>query len=448
MNQNQISKPQPYDDLAERGVLGAILEKEEYLSRVSSILDPEHFYKESHAIIYRKMLEMDRMGIPIDSISLYNELQSDNVSIAVGGVYYITGLAAEGDFSESHIKHHAEIIREKANLRKIIKVSYGALGKAYNQSEPSQNLLAHTEYELKQIYNVAEDYNLESEIAETIESIYYPNLIKTGLPQIDILTGGMTRGEITTIAGRTGHGKTMASINLVKNFCSQGLRVALFNREMMNKQVLQRLIILESNGALSYHSICRLGIVTDRDREIIEDSKQKILDKYSKLYMFDHIKSIEGSINEINKLNPDVIIDDYIQLVAVGGVEDRRLQIVQIMSNYKWAAKTNDAVVIVISQLGREMDRRMDKRPRLSDLLESSSIETDSECVIFLYRDWLYNYNRSQDNGTVADPYELQFIVQKNRFGVPGVAKMGFAGDACQITESSNEAAVLSRKYS
>lgn len=442
-----ISKPQPHDNLAERGVLGAILSNEESLNRVSPILEPEHFYREAHAILYRKMLEMDRADIPIDAVTLVNELQSDNVIAAVGGAFYVTGLISDAELG-SNIRHHAEIIREKANLRKIIKVSYQALGKAYNQSEPSQDLLAHTEHELKQIYNVAEDYSLEAEVSETIESIYYPNLIKTGLPQIDRITGGMTRGEITTIAGRPGHGKSMVSINLVKNFCSLGMRVALFNREMMNKQMLQRLIVLESNGALSYHAICRLGVVTDRDKEIIAECKQAILNKYNNLYMFDHIKSIEGSINEVNKISPDVIIDDHIQLIAVKGVEDRRLQISKIMSEYKWAAKVNDAVAITISHLNREIERRIDKRPRLSDLMESGSIEADSECVIFLYRDWLYNYNRERDDGSVADPYEMQFVISKNRFGVPGTVEMGFAGDACQITETPNEAAILSRKYS
>lgn len=438
---------QPCDELAERSLLGCILENGEALDRVSSIIDSEHFYRKAHGLIYLGMLELNHEGIPIDSVTIVNKLIANKVIMAVGGSFYITGLLHDASLLSS-IEHHARIIQEKYNLRRIIKASYKTYGKAYEQSENSQELIASAEAELKEIYNVAEDYNLESEISETIESIYYPNLIKTGFSQIDRLTGGMTRGEITTIAGRTGHGKSMATINLVRNFCSQGLKVALFNREMMNRQVLQRLIILESNGAISYHSVCRLGIITDHDKEMIAAAKQKILDRYSKLYMFDHIKSIEGSINEVNKLNPDVIIDDYIQLVSVKGMDDRRLQMVQIMSSYKWAAKVNDAVVIVVSQLGREMDRRIDKRPRLSDLLESSSIETDSECVIFLYRDWLYNYDRSQDNGTVADPYELQFIVQKNRFGIPGVAKMGFAGDACQITESPSEAAVLSRKYS
>ena len=168
---------------------------------------------------------------------------------------------------------------------------------------------------------------------------------------------------------------------------------------------------------------------------MLEESKKRIRDKYKNLIMYDNIFDIDGSMREIRKHSPDVVVDDYIGLVSVAGVDDNRLRIDNIMKQYKWSAKRNDMSVLLVSQLNRECESRANKRPLLRDLRDSGSIEQDAEIILFMYYEWRY-YLQESDMGE----YGIEMILGKNRYGKSGRVKMGVAGDRCKIYSSSEEA--------
>tara|TARA_R100001086_G_C11738971_1_gene231919 strand:- start:92 stop:721 length:630 start_codon:yes stop_codon:yes gene_type:complete len=202
---------------------------------------------------------------------------------------------------------------------------------------------------------------------------------------------------------------------------------------MTNVEMMKKLIVLESKY-LSYERI-RLGLLDESDDSILNEAKDKIRKNYKNLIMFDSIFDIEGSMREIRKHSPDVVVDDYIGLVNVAGIEDNRLRIDNIMKQYKWAAKKNEMAVLLVSQLNRECETRANKRPILRDLRDSGSIEQDAEIILFMYYEWRYYMQKSE-----MGEYGIEMILGKNRYGKSGSVKMGVSGDRCKIYSTAEEA--------
>ena len=196
---------------------------------------------------------------------------------------------------------------------------------------------------------------------------------------------------------------------------------------------MKKLIVLESEH-LSYEKI-RMGVLNEKETDMLEEAKQSIRKNYKNLVMYDNIFDIEGSMREIRKHSPDVVVDDYIGLVSVSGIEDNRIRIDNIMKQYKWSAKRNNMAVLLVSQLNRECESRANKRPLLRDLRDSGSIEQDAEIILFMYYEWKY-YMQESDMGE----YGIEIILGKNRYGKSGSVKMGVAGDRCKIYSNSEEA--------
>jgi replicative DNA helicase len=247
-----------------------------------------------------------------------------------------------------------------------------------------------------------------------------------GLPKLDELTGGMTKGEITVIAGRPGHFKSTMMINIVKNLINEGKSVIVFNREMSNVEMMKKLIILESE-TLSYGNM-RMGFFDDEANKDLDNARESIKEKYKKLIMLDDVFDIDRAMREVRKHKPDVVVDDYIGLIDVIGMDDNRLRIDNIMKQYKRAAKTYGCAALLLSQLNRGCEERANKRPILRDLRDSGSIEQDAEMVLFMYYDYRYNYKDSN-----IGEYGIEVILGKNRYGKTGSALMGVIGDRCNI---------------
>ena len=275
-------------------------------------------------------------------------------------------------------------------------------------------------------------------MGETFENIISSdrNLIKTGFGGIDELSGGMTRGEITVIGGRPGHGKTTTMLNMVKSCVDQGLKVIVFNREMTNVEMLKKLIVLES-GKLSYLDV-RLGYMGDPVKMgELEATKRNIEQKYSsdKFSMFDNMPSFDESAAQVKKFKPDVIFDDYIQLISPDKkITERRLQLEKLVNSYKWLAKKQKCACVLLSQLNRGLEMRGDGRPKLSDLAESGAIEQVAENVLFVYYDHKVNMNKSKDGANI-----IELIGSKVRYGVSGSTKLGYDGDKVRIYNSIEE---------
>ena len=222
-------------------------------------------------------------------------------------------------------------------------------------------------------------------------------------------------------------------LNVVRNLIHGGYKVLVMNREMSNVEMMKKLIVLESEH-LSYEKI-RIGTLNDNDNDMLEQAKQNIRKNYRNLIMYDSIFDIEGSMREIRKHSPDVVVDDYIGLVSVSGIDDNRIRVDNIMKQYKWSAKKNRMAVLLVSQLNRDCESRANKRPLLRDLRDSGSIEQDAEIILFMYYEWRY-YMQESDMGE----YGIEIILGKNRYGKSGSVKMGVAGDRCKIYSTSEEA--------
>jgi replicative DNA helicase len=261
------------------------------------------------------------------------------------------------------------------------------------------------------------------------------NLIKTGYEAVDKFAGGLTRGEITIIGGRPGHGKTTMMINLLASLVENGHKVALFNRELPNVEVIKKLMCLESKK-LSY-SLIRQGIHSQESLNHVKTVKEIIKNKYNedKFMMFDNIRDFAKTASEVKKFKPDVIMDDYIQLVAPDGkIPERRLQLEKLVNDYKWLSKQMKCSVILASQLNRAIESRYKNvRPQLSDLAESGAIEQVAENVFFVYYDYKINGEDGKGKNIIT------FVAKKVRYGETGESDMGYNGDKCKIYDNYDE---------
>ena len=290
---------------------------------------------------------------------------------------------------------------------------------------------------LKWLYKDAETFNINDALHETVESIKYSdrNLIPIGFPALDKMCGGLTRGEITIIGGRPGHGKSTFSLNIMKQMIDAGYKCILFNREMSNTEMLKKLVVLES-GMLSY-SMVRSGACGDEASvKELESTISSIKEKYNKdkFLMFDNVRDFGQASAEIKRFKPDIIFDDYIQLIVPDSkIEQRRLQLEKIIHEYKWLAKNMNCAVVLVSQLNRSLESRGNPVPRLSDLAESGSIEQAAENVFFTYYDYKIFKNKSLERGYGKEIIEI--IAGKVRYGETGQVKMDFKGDGVKISE-------------
>jgi replicative DNA helicase len=220
-------------------------------------------------------------------------------------------------------------------------------------------------------------------------------------------------------------------LNILSNCIHQGLRVLLINREMTNVEMLKKLIALES-GKISY-GVIRRGVYDTITLAEVESTRKRIEELYSsdKFMMFDNLRDFTSASSQVKKFKPDVVFDDYIQLIKPNEkIDQRRLQLEEIVHGYKWVAKTNNCVVVLLSQLNRMLETRAGY-PKLSDLAESGSIEQVAENVFFVY----YDYKIKLENSKLGKNV-IELVASKVRYGNSGVARLGYNGDKVKIYNS------------
>lgn len=391
------------------------------------------FYNEFHRSVWRGILDLRKKGT--DDITLNTLIAEIPPSLATNEMgYRLTQLCDIATTANS--ENNAKILYEKWLLRNVILKSEQVRNVVNVKNSDARSVLEQLQHEIENVLDmhIGNGFDIDGLLDETFEKMFdKDSLIKFGYPKLDELTGGMTRGEITVVAGRPGHFKSTTTLNIVRNLIHNGYKVLVMNREMSNVEMMKKLIVLESEH-LSYEKI-RMGVLNEKETDMLEEAKQSIRKNYKNLVMYDNIFDIEGSMREIRKHTPDVVVDDYIGLVSVSGIEDNRIRIDNIMKQYKWSAKKNNMAVLLVSQLNRECESRANKRPLLRDLRDSGSIEQDAEIILFMYYEWKY-YMQESDMGE----YGIEIILGKNRYGKSGSVKMGVAGDRCKIYSNSEEA--------
>ena len=431
----------PYDEAAENGVLGAVITHEgEYEAVSKYFTDTEVFYQKKAGLLWKKIKSMIRNKEKVDTLSVSMSVNKKDMQRGLTKHYVVT--CTGGSCSKGMTEYHARTLYDKYLMRKIIIKADEIKTKAEDNTQDIYKTISETHSILSEILNtrptIASD--IDDIIADTVDSIKNKStkLIKTGYLQLDKFAGGLTRGEITIIGGRPGHGKTTVMVNMLANVLEAGYKAIFFSRELPNAELLKKIICLESQQ-LSYSKV-RKNVFEEQDLAFVNSTIAQIKSKYSKdkFLMFDNVKDFAASSSDVKKFKPDIIFDDYIQLIACDSRQDqRRLQIEQLVNDYKWLAKETDAVVVLASQLNRMIERAGTRgkalMPQLSDLAESGAIEQVAENVFFSYYDYKVRGEAGKGRNT------LTIAAGKVRYGDSGTVDLGYDGDKCKIHNSIQE---------
>ena len=420
----------PYDVMTENAVLGSVITNSgEYEAVARYFTDIEVFYQHKAKLLWKKIKQMRRDKQTIDTLTVCMSVTKEDID---GGLtkYYITGCTSE-TCTKGMTELYANQLYEKYLMRRIIVKADEIKANASNNKKDIYRTISETHSILSEILNIKPSMasDIEDIIAETVDSVKNKTtkLIKTGYDSVDKFSGGLTRGEITIIGGRPGHGKTTVMINMLANVLEQGHKAIFFSRELPNSELVKKIVCLESQQ-LSYGEV-RKNIFSEDSLRYFNNALAIIRRKYSsdKFLMFDNVRDFASSSGEVKKFKPDIIFDDYIQLIACDSREEqRRLQIEKLVNDYKWLAKETDAVVVLASQLKALM-------PQLSDLAESGAIEQVAENVFFSYYDYKVQGERGKGKNIIT------LLASKVRYGDSGSVDLGYDGNKCKIHNSIGE---------
>jgi replicative DNA helicase len=417
---------------AEESVLGAMLLSASAVGTVGEILDASDFYRESHAKVFRASLGLWQKGEPVDAITLTNELEERGQLEDVGGQARVAELAALVP-STSNVEHYARIVKETAMLRGLVRVGQEITRLGQERQGEVQDLVDRAEqmvFELGQQRETSDFSHIDALLKESFERItqlYEAGVDITGIPsgfrELDLLTSGFQPGNLVILAARPSMGKSALGLCIAANL---GVRhetpVALFTLEMSKSEVTQRMMCSEAKvesqrlrtGRLAPDDWPRLTAACDRLMKapiyVDDTGSTTIMEVRSKAR---RLKSREPNLG--------LIIVDYLQLMTSGATAENRVQEVsQISRALKVLARDLDVPILAMSQLSRAVEQRHDKRPILSDLRESGSLEQDSDLVFFVYRDEYYLGEESDQQGLA------EVILAKHRNGPTGLVKLSF----------------------
>jgi replicative DNA helicase len=430
--QSSQTAPVPPQNLdAEESVLGAMMLSPGAIGAVSEILDAGDFYRESHAKVYRAALALYAKGEPVDAITLVDELEERGDLEGAGGRPRIHELAALVP-ATSNAGHYAKIVREMATLRGLIRAGSEVAQLGWERVGEPADLVDRAEqivFDLSQSRVTTEFSHIETLLKESFERItalYEAGEEITGVPSgfrdVDRLTSGFQPGNLVIVAARPSMGKSAFGLCAGANLAIRyQVPVALFTLEMSKAEVTQRLMCSEAkvesqrlrSGKLAPDDWPRLTAACDKlaKAPIYVDDTGSIT-----------MMEIRSKARRLKSKEPTLglIIVDYLQLMTSGAsVENRVQEVSQISRNLKILARDLDVPILAMSQLSRAVEQRHDKRPILSDLRESGSIEQDADLVAFIYRDEYYN-DDSPDQGLA------EVILAKHRNGPTGTEKLSF----------------------
>ena len=416
---------------AEEAILGACLSggRETIEKGLAWIKNDKAFYHEDTKKVWKVLIDLYRKHIDIDAItvgSAYKEAYGEQNN------YYITGLFKD-TITTANIEHYSKIVWEKHIQREIGKSAYSLYKHSYKKYETTSKLLEKHRRLSEELISLTPELrkNTDKVVDEAISAMKTgSNIIPYNFWALDKPAGGMTRKELTVLGGRPGHGKTTLMINIVRHLAKQKhLKIMVFNREMSNTEMMKKIFVMESNN-LTY-GVLRKPDIPPFLENSVDALEEMIKKKYKNVYMYEDVRDLDETIREIGRVQPDVVVDDYIQLIRTNdGSKDRRFQLEEIMQEYKWAAKKWDFAGLLLSQLNREIEKRIDPFPRMSDYSESGVIEQAAETAMFIF----YGHNFDSDN---YNKHESQIITAKVRYGQVGNFVKGFCGDRCKYYETS-----------
>ncbi|KAF1304019.1 replicative DNA helicase [Enterococcus saccharolyticus] len=439
MNEVWQDRVPPQDIEAEQAVLGAVFLDSDAIIEAMELIEPRDFYRRGHQIIFQCMIELNDRNEAIDLITLKAEIEKGNALEDVGGISYLTELSQASPSSAS-VSYYAKIVDDKATLRNLIQAANRIVTQGFEQSEEVQTIVDEAE---KGILEVSEKRNssgfqrikdvLENTI-ENIDQLAQNNEAITGLPtgyhELDRMTAGLQKEELIILAARPAVGKTAFALNIAQNVGTKtDQTVAIFSLEMGAESLVNRMLCAE--GAIEASHL-RTGQLTPNEWDSLIVAMGTL--SRASIYIDDtpgiKISEIRARCRKLaqEKGGLGLILIDYLQLIEGSGRESRQQEVSEISRQLKKLAKELKVPVIALSQLSRGVEQRQDKRPVLSDIRESGSIEQDADIVAFLYRDDYYQREGDEDEDGEAPQNDniIEVIIEKNRSGARGTVELLF----------------------
>ena len=445
MEEALIKRILPHSIEAEQSVIGSMLMGREAIMAASEILTSDDFYQHQYGVIFDAMVELFNEGKPVDLVTLQNRLREKDVPPEISSMEFVRDLLNAVPTS-ANVRHYANIVSEKAVLRRLIKLTEEIENDCYLNKEPVEVIMEETEKKMFQLLgqrNSGDFMPIRQVVINTLENIERASKTKgnvtgiptgfidldyrtSGCPDLDYKTSGLQNSDFILIAARPSMGKTAFVLNIAQYMAfKKDKAVAIFSLEMSREQLMNRLLSMESKVD-SQH--LRTGNLKDDEWSKLIESAGMIGE--SRL-MIDDTPGI--SIGEMRskcrkyKLEHglDIIIIDYLQLMSGSGKsssESRQQEISDISRSLKALARELNVPVVALSQLSRAVEQRTDHRPMLSDLRESGAIEQDADVVMFIYRDDYYN--KDSENKGIAE-----IIIAKQRNGPIGTVNLVWLPD-------------------
>lgn len=434
----------PQNIEAEQAVLGAVFLSPDALADAMEFVEAKDFYRRAHQLLFQAMIDLHDDGEAIDVLTVNNRLEMNNQLDDVGGVAYIAELASSVP-TAANVGYYAKLVAEKAVLRRVIAAATNIITQAKEQDEPVADILESAE---RQIMEVAENRTqsgfkeISKVLTDSLDEIDKLSQqdeditgLATGYKDFDHMTAGLQPDNLIILAARPAVGKTAFALNIAQNIgTSTDKTIALFSLEMSAESLVNRMLCAE--GSISANHL-RTGQLDEQEWANLIVAVGAL--SKTSIYIDDtpgiKMSEIRAKSRRLAKEKGDLglIVIDYLQLIEGSNKESRQQEVSEISRQLKKLSKELSVPIIALSQLSRGVEQRQDKRPVLSDIRESGSIEQDADIVAFLYRDDYYERADGDDDDTDNDGQpenqdvgEVELIIEKNRAGARGTVKLLF----------------------
>ncbi|MDR2132645.1 MAG: replicative DNA helicase [Clostridiales Family XIII bacterium] len=433
----------PHSDDAEKSVLGAIMLDKDALFNVMEILKSEDFYSDAHREVYRAAEELCRKSAPVDTLTVSDELKRRKSLDMAGGRGYIAALSTMVP-ATANAAQYARIVAEKAVLRRLIGASAEIMDESFRAGRDAREILDDAERRIFAIAQMGQNRNysrIQDVLADNYKRISELAGMKgltgltTGFADLDKRTSGLQKSDMIVVAARPGMGKTAFALNIAhKAALRAGAKVLIFSLEMSKEQLVYRLLSLESSVDLSH---LRDGKLNEGEWASVNEAMDAFLN--AAIFIDDTpgipVMEIKNKARRLKaEQGLDLIIVDYLQLMSEGGRMENRNQEISVISRMlKQLAREMECPVIVLSQLSREVEKRRDKMPILSDLRDSGAIEQDADLILFLHREDYYAENADAPDATPSNVCKT--ILAKHRNGDTGLVELLWIGRYTKFTD-------------
>lgn len=444
MSENYMEQSVPFAEEAEAGIISAMFKDREVIQDIVQLVRDTDFYKPENAILFKAILEIDESGQSVDLVTMTNKLRKENLLEKAGGVFYLGQIAAAPS-TVYNVKQYAKIVQEKSTMRQLIRISDGIRNRCFDDAEPVESILDDAERLVLDISKQRQrnDVTRVDEIVPTnlekIEEAAKQEDEITGIPSgfidLDHMTNGWQRSDLIILAARPAMGKTALCLNMAANAAiDYHYPVAIFSLEMSKEQLVMRMLA----------AAARIDQKRLRTGQLNPDEWGAFLQKIGPLtsapiYIDDTpaitIRELRAKARRLQSREGDLglIIVDYLQLMGgSGNSENRQQEVSEISRSLKALARELNVPIIALSQLSRTVEQTKDKRPQLSHLRESGSLEQDADIVLFIHREEYYN--EDTDRRGIAD-----VIIAKHRNGPTGTVELAFQNELTRFDNLIHE---------